>query len=135
MHQLRGRVGRSGQRAYAYLFHPVDQVLSLRGATGWHVESLVGALVALFTDADATLELNAYRIGTLRPTLVTLGRVGAVGAMAVLTKDTRERWVYVGVPARPIKEKSAAALAARPPSSHDPLAGDAVTAPDEAGEG
>ena len=28
MHQLRGRVGRSGQRAYAYLFHPSDQVLS-----------------------------------------------------------------------------------------------------------
>jgi len=28
MHQLRGRVGRSGQRAYAYLFHPADQVIS-----------------------------------------------------------------------------------------------------------
>ena len=28
LHQLRGRVGRSGQRAYAYLFHPGDQVLS-----------------------------------------------------------------------------------------------------------
>ncbi len=28
MHQLRGRVGRSGQRAYAYLFHPPDKVLS-----------------------------------------------------------------------------------------------------------
>jgi len=28
LHQLRGRVGRSGHRAYAYLFHPVDRVLS-----------------------------------------------------------------------------------------------------------
>jgi transcription-repair coupling factor (superfamily II helicase) len=28
MHQLRGRVGRSGQRAYAYLFHPTDKILS-----------------------------------------------------------------------------------------------------------
>ena len=28
MHQLRGRVGSSGQRAYAYLFHPADQVIS-----------------------------------------------------------------------------------------------------------
>ena len=28
MHQLRGRVGRSGQRAYAYLFHPVDATLT-----------------------------------------------------------------------------------------------------------
>jgi transcription-repair coupling factor (superfamily II helicase) len=28
LHQLRGRVGRSGQRAYAYLFHPPDQTLT-----------------------------------------------------------------------------------------------------------
>lgn len=28
LHQLRGRVGRSGKRAYAYLFYPADQVLS-----------------------------------------------------------------------------------------------------------
>ncbi len=28
LHQLRGRVGRSGQRAYAYLFHPRDQSLT-----------------------------------------------------------------------------------------------------------
>ncbi|MGA0878483.1 MAG: transcription-repair coupling factor [Ilumatobacteraceae bacterium] len=28
MHQLRGRVGRSGQRAYAYLFHPRDKSLT-----------------------------------------------------------------------------------------------------------
>ena len=28
LHQLRGRVGRSGHRAYAYLFHPAGQVLS-----------------------------------------------------------------------------------------------------------
>ena len=28
MHQIRGRVGRAGRRAYAYLFHPVDTVLS-----------------------------------------------------------------------------------------------------------
>jgi transcription-repair coupling factor (superfamily II helicase) len=28
MHQIRGRVGRSGQRAYAYLFHPVDKILT-----------------------------------------------------------------------------------------------------------
>ena len=28
LHQIRGRVGRSGRRAYAYLFHPADSVLS-----------------------------------------------------------------------------------------------------------
>lgn len=64
---------------------PVDQVLSLRGATGWHVESLPGALVALFGDGEARLELNAYRIGSLRPGLVSVGRVGAVAAIAALT--------------------------------------------------
>ena len=34
LHQLRGRVGRSGQRAYAYLFHPADQVLSETPTSG-----------------------------------------------------------------------------------------------------
>jgi transcription-repair coupling factor (superfamily II helicase) len=28
LHQIRGRVGRSGQRAYAYLFHPRDRALT-----------------------------------------------------------------------------------------------------------
>jgi len=28
LHQIRGRVGRAGQRAYAYLFHPVERVLT-----------------------------------------------------------------------------------------------------------
>ena len=28
LHQLRGRVGRAGQRAYAYLFHPPDRALT-----------------------------------------------------------------------------------------------------------
>jgi transcription-repair coupling factor (superfamily II helicase) len=28
LYQIRGRVGRSGQRAYAYLFHPYDRVLT-----------------------------------------------------------------------------------------------------------
>ena len=63
---------------------PIDQVLSLRGATGWHVESLPGALVALAGSGEARLELNAYRIGSLRPGLVTAGRGLAVATMAAL---------------------------------------------------
>ncbi len=63
---------------------PVDQVLSLRGATGWHVESVPGALIALFGDADPRLELNAFRIGTLDRSLVTVGRIVAVGLIGSL---------------------------------------------------
>lgn len=60
-------------------FNPVAQVTALRGATGWHVESTVGALVAMFTEETARLELNAFRIGSLDPLLVALGRVLIVG--------------------------------------------------------
>lgn len=63
---------------------PARQVLTLRGATGWHVESVPGALVALFGGDEARLEFNAYRIGTLRPTLVTIGRGLALVMMAAL---------------------------------------------------
>jgi hypothetical protein len=63
---------------------PLDQVLSLRGADGWHVESLPGALVALVGSGDARLELNAFRIGTINPLMVTAGRVVAVAVMVLL---------------------------------------------------
>ena len=35
LYQLRGRVGRSDQRAYAYLFHPADQSLTEERTGGW----------------------------------------------------------------------------------------------------
>ncbi len=63
---------------------PLDQILSLRGATGWHLESLPGSLIALGGDADPRLELNAFRIGTLNNTAVTVGRGIAITAMAWL---------------------------------------------------
>lgn len=71
---------------------PVDQVLSLRGATGWHVESVPGALVALVGDAEPRKELDAFRIGTLRPGLVTAGRVAALAAMGLLAVAGHRRW-------------------------------------------
>ena len=51
-HQLRGRVGRAGQRAYAYLFHPVDRVLSEQAyerlrTIGDHTELGSGFKIAL----------------------------------------------------------------------------------------
>lgn len=63
---------------------PLQQVLSLRGASGWHVESTIGAVVAVFSGEAARLELNAFRIGTLRDEVVLAGRVVAVSAVAAL---------------------------------------------------
>lgn len=45
-----------------------------------------------------------------------------VGAGSMLTKSTEPHWVYVGVPARKIKEKSAAERADKAPSTGDPMA-------------
>jgi acetyltransferase-like isoleucine patch superfamily enzyme len=47
-----------------------------------------------------------------------------VGAGSMLTRSTEPHWVYVGVPARKIKEKSAEERAAKAPPSIDPLADD-----------
>jgi acetyltransferase-like isoleucine patch superfamily enzyme len=65
----------------------------------------------------------------------TVERDAMVGAGAILTRDAERRGVYVGVPARKVKEKDQAALDARPRATPDPLADDRVTTPDEAGEG
>ncbi len=52
LHQIRGRVGRSNQRAYAYLFHPADQVLSEQAyerlrTVGEHTELGSGFKIAM----------------------------------------------------------------------------------------
>lgn len=77
---------------------PIRQVVDLRGATGWQLESVGGVLTTL---ADAVglrtlgpeegvrLELNAFRIGTLIPWAVTVGRAVAVAAMAALAWRAR----------------------------------------------
>ncbi len=61
------------------------QVLSLRGATGWHIESVTGSVIALLTDRTSALEANAYRIGTIDPAVVQLSRLTAMTAMLGLT--------------------------------------------------
>ncbi|MEX2466435.1 MAG: acyltransferase [Gemmatimonadota bacterium] len=52
----------------------------------------------------------------------TVAEDSMVGAGSILTKDTEPHWVYVGVPARRIREKSHEQRAAKAPSTHDPLA-------------
>ncbi len=44
-----------------------------------------------------------------------------VGAGSMLTKDTEPHWVYVGVPARKVKEKSAEDRANKAPATLDPM--------------
>jgi len=46
-----------------------------------------------------------------------------VGAGSMLTRSTQPHWVYVGVPARPVKEKSAEERANKAPPTEDPFAG------------
>lgn len=46
-----------------------------------------------------------------------------IGAGSMLTKDTEPHWVYVGVPARKVKEKSAEEAKAKRPPTSDPFAG------------
>ena len=70
---------------------PVRQVLALRGATGWHVESVPGSIVALLGDEAPRLELNAFRIGHLSPAVVTIGRALAVGTILALVSTARRR--------------------------------------------
>jgi acetyltransferase-like isoleucine patch superfamily enzyme len=46
-----------------------------------------------------------------------------VGAGSMLTRDTRPHWVFVGVPARPVKEKSAEERVHKAPPTPDPFSG------------
>jgi hypothetical protein len=59
------------------------QVLTFRGATGWQVESTIGAVVHVFATHDARMQRGAARIGVvpdaLRLGLPLLGLLGAVG--------------------------------------------------------
>ena len=52
----------------------------------------------------------------------TVAEDSMVGAGSILTRDTEPHWVYVGVPARKVREKSAEARANKAPSTPDPMA-------------
>ena len=91
LHQIRGRVGRGGQRAYAYLFHPADRVLSEQAyerlrTIGEHTELGSGFKIAMrdleIRGAGNLLGLGpvgAHRRGGLRPVRPAGGRGGGRG--------------------------------------------------------
>lgn len=62
---------------------------------------------------------------TYHATILAGTRVGEdsmIGAGSILTRDTTPHWVYVGVPARPVKEKSEADRANKVGPTKDPFA-------------
>ncbi len=69
----------------------LTQVLSLRGATGWHVESLPGSLVALLSTQKPRFEADAYRIGSMNDGIVTAGRLVMLAVVATLVVMARRR--------------------------------------------
>ena len=91
LHQLRGRVGRGGQRAYAYLFHPADRVLSEQAyerlrTIGEHTELGSGFKIAMrdleIRGAGNLLgrgPVGPHRRGRLRPLRPAGGRGGGRG--------------------------------------------------------
>lgn len=73
-------------------FGAVEQIIELRGVTGWHVESIPGTLVSLFGDEAARFEADAYRIGDLDDTVVLIGRLLSVAvALAAVVLARRRR--------------------------------------------
>lgn len=72
----------------------IEQITSLRGVTGWHLESIPGSLVALFGSDSPRLEADAFRIGQLNDAAVLAGRVAAIaviGAAAGLAARSRRQ--------------------------------------------
>lgn len=47
----------------------IRQVVTLRGAAGWHLESVVGAVVALWDHESLRMESDAWRVGRSSPTV------------------------------------------------------------------
>lgn len=63
----------------------LEQITSLRGVTGWHLESIPGSLMALFSSETPRLEADAFRIGDLNDTVVFIGRLIVLAVIAGAT--------------------------------------------------
>ena len=92
-----GVAGAAAWVGWAGIDGPV-QVLTFRGATGWHVESMIGAIVHVFATSDARMQRGAARIGVvpdaLRLGLPLLGLLATVGVGWLLRRIPRAT-VYV----------------------------------------
>jgi hypothetical protein len=71
----------------------VRQVVSFRGATGWEIESTIGAIVWLFTGGPVRLEGGAPRIGEIPGWSRVVLLLVLVTVLAAIWARTRERRV------------------------------------------
>ncbi len=115
---LAWRAGRRGVAAFAAVIlaaaaawfalgglEGIRSVVTFRGATGWQIESAVGAVLGVVGDEPARFELGAMRIGQIGAAAMWLLRAGAVAALATTWWKARAgRWDPAGAP-------SAAAIA------------------------
>ena len=67
------------------------QVLSYRGATGWHVESIFGMATYLASSSDPRIDAGASRIGTMAPWQVGVLRALTVALITVAWVRARSR--------------------------------------------
>jgi hypothetical protein len=73
------------------------QVLTFRGATGWEVESTVGAIWMLFDRSSVRIELGAWRIGaTSGPISILLFVLGVVPCLWIVWRGARVGRVGAG---------------------------------------
>ena len=60
------------------------QVAGFRGATGWHLESTVGALISVIGDTPVRFELGTLRVGTMTDAALWGLRIATVIAVVVV---------------------------------------------------
>ena len=68
----------------------VADVLTFRGARGWHVESVPGAVLAFFTGAHSRFEAGSWRVGA-PPTIATAMLAAALVATFVVAFEVTRR--------------------------------------------
>jgi transcription-repair coupling factor (superfamily II helicase) len=120
LYQLRGRVGRSSQRAYAYLFHPSDQRLSEEAHRRLEAIGEFGDLGSGFQLAMRDLEIRGA--GSILGN-VQSGHLSAVGFdlyVEMVAEAVAELETGVAPPARPSQVRIELPIAAHLPEDYVP---------------